>query len=150
MGALAAHVDFTFGTTDDADVLFCSPDRVDASFTGDIALVTTDPFGRGVVETGGSVPDGVVDFGPTVRFYGDQFFGDTPALPALFDAAVIEPLAASRVLSAGWRDRASFDTNILAPLAAGGSVVVVSGLIDSARVEQIAKSERVTVTLLPI
>ena len=150
LGALAAHVDFTFGTTDDADVLFCSPDRVDASFTGDIALVTTDPFGRGVVETGGSVPDGVVDFGPTVRFYGDQFFGDTPALPALFDAAVIEPLAASRVLSAGWRDRASFDTNILAPLAAGGSVVVVSGLIDSARVEQIAKSERVTVTLLPI
>lgn len=150
LGALAAHVDFTFGTTDDADVLFCSPDRVDASFTGDIALVTTDPFGRGVVETGGSMPDGVVDFGPTVRFYGDQFFGDTPALPALFDAAVIEPLAASRVLSAGWRDRASFDTNILAPLAAGGSVVVVSGLIDSARVEQIAKSERVTVTLLPI
>ena len=35
LGALAAHVDFTFGTTDDADVLFCSPDRVDASFTGD-------------------------------------------------------------------------------------------------------------------
>ena len=28
-------------------------------------------------------------------------------------------------------------------------MVVVSGLIDSARVEQIAKSERVTVTLLP-
>ena len=24
LGALAAHVDFTFGTTDDADVLFCS------------------------------------------------------------------------------------------------------------------------------
>ena len=63
---------------------------------------------------------------------------------------MIEPLTSSRVLSAGWRDRASFDTNILAPLAAGGSVVVVSGLVDSARVEQIAKSERVTVTLLPI
>ena len=152
LGALAAHVDFTFGTTETyADVLFCSPDRCGCKLyrrycTGDYGILLVAGSSRRVglcqMVWWISVPRSGSD--------GDEFFGDTPALPALFDAAVIEPLAASRVLSAGWRDRASFDTNILAPLAAGGSVVVVSGLIDSARVEQIAKSERVTVTLLPI
>ena len=147
LGALAANVDFTFSATDDADVLFCSPDRVDPNFGGDIALVTDDPFGRGVVETGGDVPDGLVDFGPTVRFYGDQFFGDTPRLPALFDAATLQPLSSCRVLSTGWRDRETFEANVLVPLAAGGSVVVVAGLAGSDRLERIANSERVDLTL---
>ncbi|MBI9001674.1 TIGR03089 family protein [Corynebacterium sp. CCM 9185] len=144
LGALAAGIDYTIGADPSAEVLFTSPDRVDASFTGDIAVVTDDPFGRGVEECGGTVPDGVVDFGPVVRFYGDQFPYPTKTLHQLVGDDAGLPPAGARTLITGWTDGAGFTSGVLAPLAAGGSVVVVNGPVDSTRLEAIATTERVT------
>ena len=152
LGALAAGVDFdiTDGTPRSGDaaantpaVVFTSPESFAAGGVpgADTVLVTQDPFGRGVVESGGELPLGTIDFGPTVRFYGDQFYGRTTPLPQLFPT----DFEAERVLSQGWQDFASFQRAVLEPLAAGGSAVVVSGLCSADRLEEIASHEKVTV-----
>ena len=103
--------------------------------------VSDDPFGRGVTETGGTLPPGVVDFGPTVRFYGDQYFGDSPELSDWKGAAAS---TAERVLIPAWTQREEFDADVMATLAAGGSVVVIAGMASADRIEQIAEAEKVT------
>ena len=103
-------------------------------------LVTDDPFGRGVTETGGELPAGAIDFGPTVRFYGDQFPYPTRALTEIVDT----DLGPERLLATGWQDRADFSRQVLEPLAAGGSTVIVAGLVDAARLDEIAGAEKVT------
>jgi uncharacterized protein (TIGR03089 family) len=108
-----------------------------------VVLVTDDPFGRGVVETGGSLPGGAIDFGPTVRFYGDQFYGPAPALVDV----VATSAPPERVLSTGWTTAEGLVRAVLEPLSAGGSAVVVSGLVDAGRLDAIAKAEKVTVRL---
>ena len=166
LGALAAGIEFDFANSsladDDAnaasqlqaDAVFTSPDKFDlysdgdvaASFDGsapDVVLVTDDPFGRGVVEAGGELPSGAIDFGPTVRFYGDDYFGQTTPLPELFPDAG----SASRLLSTGWHDKEGFTVSVLHPLAAGGSAVVVSGLTTAERLQQIADNENTTARL---
>ena len=58
------------------DIVFTTPERADKwTSAAECVLVSDDPFGRGVVEAGGELPVGTVDFGPTVRFYGDDYFG---------------------------------------------------------------------------
>ena len=166
LGALAAGIEFDFATSsladDDADAasqlqadaVFTSPDKFDLYSVGDVAtsfdgsapdvvLVTDDPFGRGVVEAGGELPSGAIDFGPTVRFYGDDYFGQTTPLPELFRDAG----SASRLLSTGWHDKEGFTVSVLHPLAAGGSAVVVSGLTTAERLQQIADNENTTARL---
>lgn len=142
LGALAANIDVVFGSQA-ADAVFTSPDRFESNReNGDIILVSADPFGRGVVESGGELPKGAIDFGPTVRFYGDQFFNPTRPLPEIISDTDATPDA--RVLSTGWSDKDGFRRQVLAPLAVGGSAVVVSGLADTDRLDQIAQSEKVT------
>lgn len=156
LGALAAGIpfDMTDGaaaaepTPDDIAVVFTSPEAYLEANAGsasttlvDTVLVTQDPFGRGVVESGGELPLGTIDFGPTVRFYGDHFYGSTTPLPELFPT----DMAAERVLSPGWSDTASFQRAVLEPLAAGGSAVIVAGLCSADRLEEIAANEKVTV-----
>lgn len=126
------------GTT--PDVVFTTVDRAEAwPDTGDVVVVSNDPFGRGVIESGGTLPVGAIDFGPTVRFYGDQYFGQSPELSAWHQPDV----AAERVLVHGWSSREEFDRLVMAPLAAGGSVVVVAGVASTDRVDQIAETEKV-------
>lgn len=143
LGALAAavEVEFVSGSADDADVVFTSLDRY-KPYEGhsDVLLVSEDPFGRGIVESGGELPNGAIDFGPTVRFYGDQFFNPTRALPEIIKQSDI-PVGA-RVLATGWSDIASFNHQVLEPLAVGGSAVIVTGLTDAERLEQIATNEK--------
>ena len=156
LGALAAGIpfDMTDGaaaaepTPDDIAVVFTSPEAYLEANAGsastplvDTVLVTQDPFGRGVVESGGELPLGTIDFGPTVLFYGDHFYGSTTPLPELFPT----DLGAERVLSQGWTDTASFQRAVLEPLAAGGSAVIVAGLCSADRLEDIAANEKVTV-----
>lgn len=147
LGALAAGVQFSFEEPTSGDSLahFTNPDRAAETDINpeklDVILVTDDPFGRGVEETGGVLPAGMIDFGPTVRFYGDQFFGDSPALaehPTTWETG-------ARVLSTGWTDNESFDRVVLQPLAAGGSAVIVAGLATEERLESIGETEKVTV-----
>lgn len=156
LGALAAGIpfDMTDGaaaaepTPDDIAVVFTSPEAYLEANAGsastplvDTVLVTQDPFGRGVVESGGELPLGTIDFGPTVRFYGDHLYGSTTPLPELFPT----DMGAERVLSPGWSDTASFQRAVLEPLAAGGSAVIVAGLCSADRLEEIAANEKVTV-----
>lgn len=143
LGALAAGVTVHF-TDAPADVLFCGLDRENFTDYSDVAVVTDDPFGRGVAEIGAALPDGTVDFGPTVRFYGDQFFPDTPALADCLPEHAPTFSAGERVLSTGWEDWDSFVAAALAPLAHGGSAVIVTGPVSTERFEKIATTERVT------
>ncbi|MCK6160638.1 TIGR03089 family protein [Corynebacterium simulans] len=151
LGAIAAGVDtaFTRAELDGAspDVIFAAPEgfaELSEEFTGaDVVLVTDDPFGRGVIESGGELPAGAIDFGPTVRFYGDQFYGPTSALPELYPAAG----PAQRVMSAGWKDKGSFKKLILEPLACGGSAVIFAGMCTAERLEEIAANEKVDLRL---
>lgn len=139
IGGLARGVTVTMDPEEDADVVFTSPDKAEAFPNSDVVLVTDDPFGRGVAETGGDVPAGAIDFGPTVRFYGDVYPEPTTPLDQL-----VIPSSADRVLSTGWKDWESFVQAVLSPLAAGGSAVVVAGLTTAERLEAIADNEKVT------
>ncbi len=166
LGSLAAGIDFDFVNSSapndsadssqilSADAVFTSPDKFELYSVGniatstdgstpDLALVTDDPFGRGVVESGGELPSGAIDFGPTVRFYGDDYFGQTTPLPQLYPQAG----SASRLLSTGWHDKETFTVAVLHPLAAGGSAVVVSGLTTAERLQEIADNENTTARL---
>lgn len=71
LGALASGPSYSFGESAAlADVVFTSPSRYPAAHErqpqADIVLISEDPFGRGVVESGGDLPTGAIDFGPTV------------------------------------------------------------------------------------
>lgn len=122
-------------------VIFTTPEAAGRfSEVPDCVVVSDDPFGRGVVEAGGQLPEGTVDFGPTVRFYGDQYYGPSTDL-ARFALPDIE---AARYLVPPWGTAAEFERRVLAPLAAGGSVVLVTGLYPAERVEEIAAAEKVT------
>lgn len=159
LGALAAGVTVRFATddaiqsaagagaetaasgTDEPVVFFTTTDKAD-DYTGrgDVVVVTTDPFGRGVEEIGEQVPEGTIDFGPTVRFYGDFYPGQTQPLSELI-APTSEKM---RVLSTGWTDWDSFSRQVLSPLAGGGSAVVVAGMVDTDRLAEIADNEKIT------
>ena len=106
----------------------------------DCVVVSDDPFGRGVVESGGELPVGTVDFGPTVRFYGDAYFGQSPALSSF----AVPGIEAERYLVQDWHTTEEFVSSVLAPIAAGGSVVVVAGLVAAERLQEIAEAENVT------
>ena len=106
----------------------------------DCVVVSDDPFGRGVVEAGGDLPVGTVDFGPTVRFYGDAYFGDSPQLHTFTEPGI----GAERYLVQNWHGTEEFTTSVLAPIAAGGSVVVVAGLVSAERLQDIARTEKAT------
>lgn len=106
----------------------------------DCVVVSDDPFGRGVVESGGHLPEGTVDFGPTVRFYGDQYFGDSPDLGRY----ALPDIGSERYLVPAWHTAAEFERYALAPLAGGGSVVLAVGLASTDRLDEIARAEKVT------
>ena len=141
-GALAARVNVRMASEPiDEDAVFTTLERHEAwaGSGADVLLVSADPFGRGIEESGGEMPFGALDFGPTVRFYGDQYFGDAPALPELIDAPTTD-----RLLSTGWTDFDGFTDVVLRPLAGGGSAVVVAGVTDTDRLDEIAASEKAT------
>lgn len=162
LGALAAGVPWTLAPAEtaadsDADIaaVFLSPEAIDspalqdalADSSADLVAVTTDAFGRGVVETGGELAPGIIDFGPTVRFYGDHYSAPTPSLAdavSALGADLLPDAAPQRVLCTGWANTSEFAASVLAPLAAGGSVVVVRGMVTPDRLDDIARSEKVT------
>ncbi|WKD57021.1 hypothetical protein CAPI_02235 [Corynebacterium capitovis DSM 44611] len=123
------------GTT--GDVVFTSPERAALWTEAEVAVVTRDPFGRGVEETGGTLPPGTVDFGPTVRFYGDTYDGPGPDISSWRDPT----LGAQRYFIHPWATAADFERSVMAPLAAGGSVVIATGPLDDARARHIRAVE---------
>lgn len=125
-----------------AAVLFTT--ESDAEFTrdfgGEILLVSTDPFGRGVAESGGEVPFGMTDLAPELRIQGDRYTGPVGGLEdiLLIDAsersisgseiearALASAGAGIRAVTDSWQDTDGLVARLL-PLFAGGSVVLSS------------------------
>lgn len=155
LGALSAGCSFSLGqhgAPTEADILFSSLDGAaeDAPIAeasgADLVVLTADPLGRGVEEIGEELPSlEAVDFGPTVRLYGDQFFEPCPTLAEAWSAHTNAPLPpAERYLCTGWSSTDELWSLVLGPLAAGGSVVIVAGLCPTERLERIAAAEKVT------
>lgn len=152
LGAMAAGIDVEFCPIEQAQgaVAFIDSERIDAAptFSGDVVLVTQDPFGRGVVECGGIVPDGMIDFGPTVRFYGDQFFEPGTRIEESVDKQALAAITpGARALSTGWTTLTEMERTVLAPLAAVGSAVVVTGVASDQRLDAIGRAEKATIRL---
>ena len=123
-----------------------------------VATVALDPLGMGLR---GGAPAGTVDYLSEVKVYGDTFRpwqpipGDSPALDGYtVDELVTEALtraesldADSRILSTmDWSTPDELLTGLLAPLAAGASLVQVAHP-DPAKLAARAESERTTTTL---
>lgn len=125
-----------------------------------LAAVTDDAFGRGVVECGGEIPPGVVDFGPEVRLHPDGYLGMGPEdgqpliggrtpgelvreARARADEAGLD--AGARVISAGWADGSpgaeGWMNAVLTPWSVGGAAVIVRGA-DEERMARIADIEK--------
>lgn len=125
---------------DAADIAVCTVDRLsdadDAVGTGEIAVLSLDPFGK-------PVPDlaiGLTDYATAVRVHGDQISPERHPGTALDGRSVTEVLAdaqasaaaqgfaaTDRVLStAGWRTADELTDNLLAIFAAGASLVQVA------------------------
>ena len=131
-----------------------------------LAVVTDDVFGRGVVETGGSIPPGVIDFGPEVRMYPDAYLGSGagPEQPLIDGrsaadltthaaqlAAEGEFADAQRIVTNGWGTSLSAEgwmETVLAPWTVGGAAVIVRGATPE-RMAQIADIEKASVVQRP-
>ncbi|MFE1513877.1 TIGR03089 family protein [Corynebacterium bovis] len=126
----------------------------------EILLLSSDPFGRGVAESGGEVPFGVTDMAPELRVQPDAFLGAEATGGVLYRGlspaggrvevteehlrreagAVVAQLGdAPRVVVPGWDDAATMTRRLL-PLVVGGSVVVVDDA--AAELDAVAETER--------
>ncbi|KAB1504183.1 AMP-binding protein [Corynebacterium sp. 320] len=137
----AWHVGAVLTDNPDAQLLFTDdPARAEASDAEEIFLLSSDPFGRGVEESGGEVPFGITDFSPEVRIHPDQYHAPTVDGPELAEG-VSAPGAGSarRVLTGPWQNVAEL-TRALVPLMHAGSVVVS---VDTAteRMQELAAKE---------
>ena len=142
---------------DAADIALCTVDRLsdadDAVGTGEIAVLSLDPFGK-------PVPDlaiGLTDYATAVRVHGDQISPERHPGPALDGRSVTEVLAdaqasaaaqgftaADRVLSTGgWLTADALTDNLLAIFAAGASLVQVANP-DPAVLDRRRQTEKTT------
>src|SRR5690349_21114798 len=117
----------------EADIALCTADRLsdadDAVGTGEIAVLSLDPFGKPVAD----LPVGLTDYATAVRVHGDQISPERQPGPALAGRSVTEVLVAAqssaaaqdfnrddRVMStAGWGTADDLIDNLLAVFAAG-------------------------------
>jgi uncharacterized protein (TIGR03089 family) len=123
------------------DVAFCTADRLGDAHaavgpSGEVVALSLDAFGRPLPD----LPFGITDYATSVRAHGDQITAERQPGPALNGRSVAETLGAaadsavatgltahSRVLSARpWDTAQELTDNMLAVLAAGGSLVQVA------------------------
>lgn len=147
-GAPLPRILFT-DSAERADSFSASPLGADVEET---FLLSRDPFGRGIEESGGDLPFGINDFSPELRVYPDAFLGPEPAQPSpdiarLSHAAdELHLPAGARVLLPRW-DSVDGLCQCLSPLFVGGSVVICDDATP-ARIQQLVASERITMTVL--
>ena len=145
----------------DADIALCTAERLDeadaavagGSGTGEVAVLSLDPFGRPAPD----LPIGVTDYATAVRVHGDQIVAERHPGPALAGRSVDEILAAcetsaaartltstDRVLSsASWSGPDELVDGLLSVLAVGASLVQVANL-DPAALQRRIETEKVT------
>ncbi len=140
-----------------ADIALCVVDRLDeaddAVGGGEVAVLSLDPFGRGVSD----LPIGVTDYATAVRVHGDQIVPEPQPGPALAGQSVGQLVAAcvqsasmqgltpgERVLStATWERPEKVVDGLLAVLSVGGSLVQVANP-DPAALQRRVEMEKVT------
>lgn len=122
---------------------------------GEILQLSTDPFGRGVGESGGDIAFGVTDLSPELRVQGDRYAGPETGEDAVlhidasgtpFTGAQLTSRAqergtdGTRTVTGPWEDTDGLVDTLL-PLFTGGSVVVST---DSSpdRLSHLAETER--------
>jgi uncharacterized protein (TIGR03089 family) len=145
---------------DGADIALCTAERIDeadaAAGTGEIAVLSLDPFGKPVAD----LPVGLTDYATAVRVHGDQIVPERHPGAALNGRAVDAVLAAAtqaataaglqprdRVLStADWATADDVVERLLAVYAVGGSLVQVANP-DTAALERRRQMEKVTRSL---
>jgi uncharacterized protein (TIGR03089 family) len=141
----------------DADIALCTADRLtdadDAVGTGEVAVLSLDPFGKPAPD----LPVGVTDYATAVRVHGDQISPERRPGPALDGRSVAEILAAAqasaaaqgftrddRVMSmAGWSTADDLTDHLLAVYAAGASLVQVANP-DASALDRRREMEKVT------
>lgn len=141
----------------EADVAVCTADRyADAEAavgTGEIAVLSLDPFGKPVAD----LPVGVTDYATSVRVHGDQISPERHPGPALdgrssdellaaaADSAIAQGLTAGdRVLStARWDTPDELIAHFVAVLATGASLVLVANP-DEALLDRRRQTEKIT------
>jgi uncharacterized protein (TIGR03089 family) len=145
-----------------ADLALCTVDRLDeadaAVAGGEVAVLSLDPFGRGVPD----LPIGVTDYATAVRVHGDQIVPEPQPGPALAGQSAAQLVAAcvqsaamqgltpgDRVLStATWERPEKVVDGLLAVLSVGGSLVQVANQ-DPAALQRRVEMEKVT-RVLPL
>ncbi|WP_240760836.1 TIGR03089 family protein [Mycolicibacterium sp. CR10] len=137
-----------------ADIALCTADRLDeadaAVGTGEIAVLSLDPFGKPVPD----LPVGLTDYATAVRVHGDQIVPEANPGAALDGRSVDDVLAAAREVaaaqgltgadrimsSAPWVTADDVIEHLLAAYVVGASVVHVAnpdpGLLDRRRVAE--------------
>jgi uncharacterized protein (TIGR03089 family) len=158
-GAWWIGAETLIGDHTDADVALCTADRLDeadaAAGTGEIAVLSLDPFGKPVAD----LPVGLTDYATSVRVHGDQIVPERAPGPALDGRSVDDVLVAARasaaaeglvatdrVWSAGsWNTANRLIDNLLAVFAVGGSLVQVANA-DPAVQDRRRAMEKVTRT----
>ncbi len=139
------------------DIALCTADRLsdadDAVGSGEIAVLSLDPFGKPVAD----LPIGVTDYATSVRVHGDQISPERQPGPALNGQSVSDVLAAAqssaaaqgftrddRVMStADWTTAEDLTAHLLAVLAAGASLVQVANP-DASVLDRRREMEKVT------
>lgn len=143
-----------------AGLVLCDSERIDlalaAAPANGVVALSLHAFGTGLT----GLPAGVLDYATEVRLHGDDFVPWAPVpetAPALAGATVAEVLvdararaarlgltAADRVLcTLDWSDPDGLGDGLLAPLAAGASIVQVRHP-DGAALDRRASTERTT------
>jgi uncharacterized protein (TIGR03089 family) len=135
----------------------CTTDRLpeadDAVGTGEIAVLSLDPFGKPADD----LPVGITDYATSVRVHGDQISPEHQPGPALAGRSVADVLAAAqssaaaqvfgrddRVMStASWTRADELIDNLLAVFAAGASLVQVANP-DATALDRRREMEKVT------
>jgi uncharacterized protein (TIGR03089 family) len=152
LGCLTAGLALT--ASGNADVAFVAPDTVAAAAgVPDVYAVAPDSAAVGF---GATPPDGTADYVGAVRPQGDAWAGvrmpagpGDPCLPGLDRGAALERAggldAGTRLLSTrDWSGPDDWLADVFAPLAAGGSLVLVRHCPDEATLERRMSQERAT------
>jgi uncharacterized protein (TIGR03089 family) len=156
LGCLTAGLELT--SNGSADVAFVAPSTLTAADATDVYVIAPESAAVGLRD---AVPAGALDYVSSVRPQADAWptvllaaGPDDPCLPGLTRAQVVE-----RALAAGlspgerllttrpWRGPDDWIATVLAPLAVGGSVVIVTNATDDEVVGRRASQERATCRL---
>ena len=124
----------------EADIALCTADRLDeadaAVGTGEVAVLSLDPFGKPVPD----LPVGVTDYATAVRVHGDQIVPERAPGPALDGRSVDDVLASARasatsqgltgadrlMSTATWGSADDLIDHLLAVYVVGASLVQVA------------------------